>query len=280
MLGAGSQNGDNLPYPTLAETCKVARKDLFDLSGRTAIVTGVSSGLGVTFCEALAEAGADLAVCARRVEMMEKTAQMVRALGRRCLAVKADVTDPGQIDAFVDQVMAEYGKIDILVNNAGVSLFEAKSATDANFQAFDAIMETNVTGSAMLAHRVGREMLARGYGRIINLSSVLGVVGGVPQGPSWAYSISKHSVVGLTRACAIQWADRGVTVNALAPGYFPSEQSLVGGNPDEDEIKYRTPMRRQGRPDELKTALLFLAAKDSSFITGQTIVVDGGWSVW
>ena len=258
----------------------MTHNDLFNLSGQVAIVTGASSGLGITFCEALADAGADLAVCARRVDMMEKTADMVRALGRRCLAIQADVTDPAQIDAFIDQVLAEYGKIDILVNNAGVSLFEGKSATDADFHAFDTIMETNVTGSAMLAHRVGKEMLAKGYGRIINLSSVLGVVGGVPQGPSWAYSISKHSVVGLTRACAIQWADRGITVNALAPGYFPSEQSFVGGNPDDDEIKYRTPMRRQGRPDELKTALLFLASPQSSFITGQTIVVDGGWSVW
>ena len=258
----------------------MAKGDLFDLSGQTAIVTGASSGLGVTFCEALADAGANLAVCARRTDMMEQTAQMVRALGRRCLALKADVTDPGQIDSFVDRILTEYGKIDILVNNAGVSIFEGKSATDADFEAYNRIMETNVTGSAMLAHRVGKVMLTRGYGRIINLSSVLGVVGGVPQGPSWAYSISKHSVVGLTRACAIQWADRGITVNALAPGYFPSEQSFVGGNPDEEEIKYRTPMRRQGRPDELKTALLFLASPQSSFITGQTIVIDGGWSVW
>lgn len=258
----------------------MAKADLFDLSGRIAIVTGASSGLGVTFCEALAEAGADLAVCSRRTDMMERTAQSVRDLGRRCLAVKADVTKAEQIDSFVDHVLAEYRKIDILVNNAGVSIFEGKSATNADFQAYHKIMETNVTGSAMLAHRVGKEMLAQGYGRIINLSSVLGVVGGVPQGPSWAYSISKHSVVGLTRACAIQWADRGITVNALAPGYFPSEQSFVGGNPDDEEIKYRTPMRRQGRPDELKTALLFLASPQSSFITGQTIVVDGGWSVW
>ena len=258
----------------------MAHADLFDLTGQIAIVTGASSGLGVTFCEALAEAGADLAICARRVGMMEQTAEMVRALGRHCLTVKADVTIPDQIDSFVDNVLAEYGKIDILVNNAGVSLFEAKSATNANFDAYQKVMETNVTGSAMLAHRVGKEMLARGYGRIINLSSVLGVVGGVPQGPSWAYSISKHSVVGLTRACAIQWADRGITVNALAPGYFPSEQSFVGGNPDGEEIKYRTPMRRQGRPEELKTALLFLASPQSGFITGQTIVVDGGWSVW
>ena len=258
----------------------MAHEDLFNLTGQIAIVTGASSGLGVTFCQALAEAGADLAVCSRRTDMMEQTAEMVRTLGRRCLAVKADVTNPDQIDSFVDHVIAEYGKIDILVNNAGVSLFEAKSATKADFAAYDKIMKTNVTGSAMLAHRVGKEMLARGYGRMINLSSVLGVVGGVPQGPSWAYSISKHSVVGLTRACAIQWADRGITVNALAPGYFPSEQSFVGGNPDGEEIEYRTPMRRQGRPDELKTALLFLASPQSSFITGQTIVVDGGWSVW
>ena len=258
----------------------MAYEDLFDLTGHIAIITGASSGLGVTFCEALAQAGADLAVCARRTGMMEQTAEMVRSLGRRCLAVKADVTNPDQIDSFVDRVLSEYGKIDILVNNAGVTIFEAKSATNADFDAYHKIMDTNVTGSARLAYRVGREMLTRGYGRIINLSSILGVVGGVPQGPSWAYSISKHSVVGLTRACAIQWADRGITVNALAPGYFPSEQAFVGGNPDEEEIKYRTPMRRQGRPDELKTALLFLASPHSGFITGQTIVIDGGWSVW
>ena len=155
----------------------MAHKNLFDLSGQTAIVTGASSGLGVTFCEALAEAGADLAVCARRVEKMEETAEMVRALGRRCLAVKADVTDSNQIEAFIDQVLAEYGKIDILVNNAGVTIYEAKSATAGDFNAYDEVMQTNVTGSAMLSHRVGKEMLARGYGRIINLSSVLGVVG-------------------------------------------------------------------------------------------------------
>ena len=225
----------------------MAHKDLFDLNGQIAIVTGASSGLGVTFCEALAEAGADLAVCARRTDMMDQTAQMVRALGRRCLAVKADVTSPDQIDSFIDQVLAEYGKIDILVNNAGVTIFEGKSATNADFAAYDKIMQTNVTGSAMLAHRVGKEMLARGYGRIINLSSILGVVGGVPQGPSWAYSISKHSVVGLTRACAIQWADRGITVNALAPGYFPSEQAFVGGNPDEEEIKVPHPHASPGQ---------------------------------
>ena len=177
----------------------MAKPDLFDLSGQVAVVTGASSGLGVTFCEALAQAGADLAVCARRTDMMEQTARMVRDLGRRCLALKADVTNPDQIDSFVDRTLAEYGKIDILVNNAGVTIFEGKSATDADFDAYHKIMETNLTGSAMLAHRVGKEMLARGYGRIINLSSILGVVGGVPQGPSWAYSISKHSVVGLTR---------------------------------------------------------------------------------
>ena len=258
----------------------MAHPDLFDLTGQIAIVTGASSGLGVTFCEALAEAGADLAICARRVGMMEQTAEMVRALGRRCLAVQTDVTVPDEIDSFVDQVIAEYGRIDILVNNAGITILEAKDATNADFDAYHKVMDTNVTGSARFAYRVGKEMLSREYGRIINLSSILGVVGGVPQGPSWAYSISKHSVVGLTRACAIQWAEHGITVNALAPGYFPSEQVFVGGNPDEEDLKYRTPMRRQGRPEELKTALLFLSSPQSGFITGQTIVVDGGWSVW
>jgi gluconate 5-dehydrogenase len=255
-------------------------KDLFDLKGRVSVITGASAGLGVIFAEALAEAGSDLAICARRQNMLEETAARVRSLGRRCLAIQADVTRRDEVEGFFCRTLQEYGKVDILVNNAGVTLADAKLADNVDWDVHRRIMEGNLTSASLCSYIIGREMLARGYGRIINLTSILGVVGGIPQGPSYSYSIAKHGVVGLTRACALQWARRGITVNAIAPGYFPGQMEEVALNPSGDEIAYRTPMGRRGRPEELKTALLFLAAEASSYITGQVIMVDGGWTVW
>ena len=204
----------------------------------------------------------------------------MRSIGRRCLALRADVTQSDQIQEFVSRAVQEFGKIDILVNNAGVTLGSAKIAESLDLDAYRQVMEGNLTSAALCSYYVGKEMLSQGYGRIINLTSVLGVVGGKREGPSHAYSIAKHGVVGLTRACALQWAERGITVNAIAPGYFPSEMGDVPLNPSDEEIAYHTPMGREGRPEELKTTLLFLASNASSYITGQVIVVDGGWTVW
>ena len=253
--------------------------DLFDLTGRVAIVTGASSGLGITFAEALAEAGADLVICARRLDKLEVTGERIRALGARCLVVQTDVTQQDQVDNLVTKTVEEYGKVDILVNNAGAFFPGSKIADDLDFEAVQKTMDANLTSAAICSYRAGKEMLGRGYGRIINIASVLGVVGGVPEDWSYASSISKHAMVGLTRALALQWAQRGITANAIGPAYFQSEltDAHVGGL---EGLAKRTPMGRIGRPEELKTSVLFLAAEASSYITGQIILVDGGWTAW
>ena len=253
--------------------------NLFDLSGRVAIVTGASSGLGVTFAETMAEAGADVVVCARRLEKLEETASKVRDLGARCLAVQTDVTVPAQVDNLVDRTVEEFGKVDILVNNAGAFFKGSKIAEDLDFDAVDRVMQANLRSAALCSHRAGVKMLQQGYGRIINIASVLAAAGGVPEDYSYAYAISKHGMVGLTKSLALQWAKRGVTANAIGPAYFETE--LTQFLSDEfSGLAARTPMGRMGRPEELKTALLFLAAESSSYITGQLILVDGGWTAW
>ncbi len=254
-------------------------KDLFDLSERVAIVTGASSGLGVTFAETLAEAGANVVICARRLQKLEETGRRIRDLGARCLVVQTDVTDPDQVDNLVGRTMETFGKIDILVNNAGAFFKGSNIADDLDFDAVQKVMDANLTSAALCSHRAGLKMLERGYGRIINIASALAVVGGVPEDYSFAYSISKHGMVGLTKALALQWAKKGITANAIGPAYFETE--LIEFLSEEfSGLAQRTPMGRMGRPEELKTALLFLAAEGSSYVTGQTILVDGGWTVW
>ena len=253
--------------------------DLFDLSGRVAIVTGASSGLGVTFAETLAEAGADIVICARRLDKLEETGRRIRDLGARCLVVRTDVTESDQVDNLVERTIEEYGRIDILVNNAGAFFEGSRIADDLDFESVQNVMDANLTSAALCSHRAGLKMLAQGYGRIINIASVLAVRGGVPEDYSYAYSISKHGMYGLTKSLALQWAQKGITANAIGPAYFQTE--LIEVLSDEFEgLAKRTPMGRLGRPEELKTALLFLAAEASSYITGQIILVDGGWTVW
>ena len=229
-------------------------KDLFDLSGRVAIVTGASSGLGVTFAETLAEAGADVVICARRLEKLEETGRKVRGLGARCLVVQTDVTKAEQVDNLVERTMETFGKIDILVNNAG-AFFEGLQRWPTTWTSMPCrkVMEANLTSAALCSHRAGLKMLDQGYGRIINIASVLGVVGGVPEDYSYAYSISKHGMVGLTKALALQWAKKGITANAIGPAYFETE--LTEFLSDEFAgLAQRTPMGRMGKPEELKTA--------------------------
>ena len=254
-------------------------RDLFNLSGRVAIVTGASSGLGVTFAETLAEAGADVVICARRLQKLEETAAKIRDLGARCLVVQTDVTQPDQVDNLVERTMQTFGKIDILINNAGAFFKGSKMADNLDFEAVQNVMDANLTSAALCSHRAGLKMLDQGYGRIVNIASVLAVVGGVPEDYSYAYSISKHGMVGLTKSLALQWAKKGITANAIGPAYFETE--LTEFLSDEFAgLAQRTPMGRMGKPEELKTALLFLSADSSSYITGQTILVDGGWTVW
>ncbi len=252
-------------------------KDLFSLEDRVPVVPGASSGLGVAFAGALAEAGAKVVVAARRKERLEALVGELEGQGFEALAAACDVTDAGAVDEMVRAVLERFGRIDILVNNAGLSV--NLPAEEEPVEDFSRVMEINVTGTFICAQRCGRVMLEAGRGSIVNIASMLGFVGSAPLAQT-SYTASKGAVVNMTRELAAQWARRGVRVNALGPGYFPSEMTAELFDTEEGKnfIIRRTPMRRPGRPEELVGPLLLLASDAGSYITGQTIVVDGGWT--
>lgn len=245
--------------------------DLFRLDGKVAIVTGASSGLGVDFALGLADAGADVAICARRVERLEETRARVEALGRRCLALPADVTRPEDATRVVEATVAELGRVDVLVNNAGLGT--AVPATKETPDEFRAVIDVNLNGSYWMAQACGRVM---GPGSsIINIGSVLGsTTAGLPQA---AYCSSKAAIIGLTRDLAQQWTGRkGIRVNALAPGFFPSEMTDEYRDGYLEQMLARVPAGRTGKGRELAAAAVFLASDAASYITGVTLPVDGG----
>jgi NAD(P)-dependent dehydrogenase (short-subunit alcohol dehydrogenase family) len=245
--------------------------DRFRLDDRVAIVTGASSGLGAAFALGLAEAGADVAICARRVEKLEATAERVRALGRRCLAVPADVAQPEDCTRVVEATLRELGRVDILVNNAGVGT--AVPATRETPEQFRQVIDVNLNGSYWMAQACARAMTEGGS--IVNIGSVLGSTSaGLPQA---AYAASKAAIIGLTRDLAQQWTGRkGIRVNALAPGFFPSEMTDQYPDGYLESQRARIPAGRAGDPAELVTALLFLASDAGSYVTGIVLPVDGG----
>jgi NAD(P)-dependent dehydrogenase (short-subunit alcohol dehydrogenase family) len=245
--------------------------DRFRLNGKVAIVTGASSGLGVAFGTALAEAGADLVLTARRTARLEKTRELIEERGRRALTVTADVSQPGDAQAVVDSAMKEFGRVDVLVNNAGKGT--AVPATRETPEQFREVIDINLNGSYWMAQACGRVM--KPGSAIINLASVAALTsGGLPQA---AYSASKAAVVGLTRDLAVQWTGRkGIRVNALAPGFFPSEMTDQFPDGYIESQMGRCPAGRPGDPDELAAAVVFLASPAAGYITGTTLVVDGG----
>ena len=247
---------------------------MFRLDGRVVIVTGASSGLGVAFAHCFAEAGADLALGARRVEKLEKVADSVRSTGRRVLAVETDVADPDQCQALVGAAMEKFGRVDVLVNNAGVGT--AVPATHETPEQFRSVIDVNLNGCYWMAQACGRVM--EPGSSIINISSILGITtGGLPQA---AYSASKAGLGGLTRDLAQQWLPRkGIRVNALAPGFFASEMTEQYPEGYLDAVMTRVPAGRKGDPRELAATAVWLASDAAGYVTGQTIPVDGGLTI-
>jgi len=250
---------------------------LFDLSGRVAVVTGGSRGLGAEFAEGLAEAGASLMLCARRDEWLVPGAESLRARGFTVHAMRCDVSNASDVHAVVNAAIERFGKIDILVNNAGVSWGERPEAmTLAQWQR---VIDVNLTGAFLCSQAVGREMIKRQHGRIINIASIAGLQGNV-NGPYYAgYAASKAGLMGLTRELAASWGRHGIRVNAIAPGFFRSRMSDASIDQIESSLNVVTPLGRVGHPGELKGVAVFLASDASNYITGQTIVVDGGGTI-
>ena len=250
---------------------------LFDLSGRVAIMTGAGRGLGRTMALALAAAGADLALASRTAPELETLVEEVNALGRRAIAVPTDVTSPEACEELVAAAIERLGRLDIMVNNAGTNV--RKSMLEITSEEYDFVIETNLKGYFNGARAAGRHFVDQGSGKVINISSILGSVALPNQG---AYASSKGAIDQLTKVLALEWASAGVQVNGLAPTYFETDltRPLYEDPERRAFIEERTPMGRWGQPHELAGAVIFLASDASDFVTGQTILVDGGWTAW
>ena len=248
---------------------------LFDLTGRVAIVTGTSRGLGQYFARALARAGADLVLTSRDRTTLAPFAAELAALGRRSVSLALDVRDSGSIQKMVSAASDFFGRIDILVNNAGCNV--RKPAVEITWDDWNLVLDTNLRGTFFVAQAVARRMIERGYGRIINLGSVTSVAGYAGLGP---YGASRGGIRQLTMSLADDWGKYGVTVNCLAPGWFRTAQNKVMYE-DAEWVEYleeRIPLKRPGQPDDLDGAVVFLASEASRYVTGQTLLVDGGIS--
>ena len=251
--------------------------DLFDLSGRTALVTGASKGLGRAMAIGLARAGCGLALCARDLGGLAETRAAVVALGARAEIFAMDVLSRESVRAAVAAAVETLDGIDILLNNAGVNV--RKPALELAEEEWDLVLDTNLKGYFLVAQAVAPHLIARGYGKVINVSSIFSSVG---MNNQLAYASSKGGVVQMTKEMAIEWAPHGVRVNAVAPTYFETPLVAALRNDPErfDFINERTPMGRWGQPEELEGTLVYLASRASDFVTGQTLYVDGGWTIW
>lgn len=250
--------------------------ELFDLSGRVAVVMGGTSGLGREIALGYAAAGADVVVTSRRENQVQAVAAEIEALDRRTLRVASDVLDRGSIQRLHDAVMDKFGKVDILVNGAGLT--KKMPTLEADEADWSKIVETNLTGTLRACQIFGSSMVAAKYGRIINIASMTAFRGFVQVAP---YAASKSAVTALTRTLAVELAETGVNVNALAPGLFPTDMSLplIDGTPRGNEMLMRTPMHRFGKPGEIVGPAIFLASEAAAFVTGQVLIVDGGYLV-
>jgi gluconate 5-dehydrogenase len=248
---------------------------LFELAGKVAIVTGTSRGLGQTFARALARAGADLVLTSRDIGSLREFEAEVKTIGRKALSLALDVRDSKSIDNMVRDAVEHYGKIDILVNNAGCNI--RKRALEVTWDDWNQILDTNLRGTFFVSQAVARHMISKKYGRVINIGSVTCVAGYAGLGP---YGASRGGVKQLTMSLADDWGADGITVNCLAPGWFKTKQNAVMYE-DPEWVEYlcdRIPLKRPGQPADLEGAVVFLASDASAYITGQTLLVDGGIS--
>ncbi|HKG10671.1 MAG TPA: glucose 1-dehydrogenase [Gaiellaceae bacterium] len=254
---------------------------LFDLSGKTAIVTGGGTGIGRQMADGLAEAGANLVLCARKAERCEEAAaEIAEQRGVRALGLGCDVRDPEQVRTVVETTTREVGDVDILVNNAGTVW--GASPEDMPLEGWQKVVDVNLTGVFLFAQAAGRTMIERGDGgAIVNIASVAGLQGGPPEIMNTVvYSATKGGVISFSRDLACKWAQHGIRVNAIAPGWFPSDMSGYVLERHEETLKRHIPLARFGGPDDLKGAVVFLASHASAYVTGHTLVVDGGESAW
>lgn len=251
--------------------------DLFSMQGKTAIVTGGGRGLGAQIAQGFAEAGANVVLCSRKVEACEEMATQLAQLGVQTLALACDVTKPEEIAHVVSRTLETFGKIDILVNNSGASW--GAPAVDMPYEAWQKVFDVNVNGTFLMTQAVGKVMLAQKAGKIINIASIAGLGGTLPDFmDTIGYNASKGAVITLTKDLAVKWGPSGVNINAIAPGFFPTKMSNVLIERGQDYLMGATPLKRLGAENDLKGVALFLAAAASDYVTGEVIVVDGGMS--
>ncbi|GLV56674.1 gluconate 5-dehydrogenase [Dictyobacter sp. S3.2.2.5] len=254
--------------------------DLFRLDGKTAIITGGGRGLGQYFAQAFSDAGANVVLCSRKLAACEEVQREIEASGGRALSLACDITKLSDIEHVVEATEEKFGAIDILVNNSGATW--GAPAEDMPLEKFQQVIDVNIKGTFMMSQQVGRRMIARGQGgKIINIASVAGLTGGNPKYIQVVgYHASKAAVINMTRDLATSWAQYGITVNAIAPGWFPTRMSNALLERYGEAMLADIPMARFGRADDIKGVIVFLASPAAAYMTGQTVVVDGGSTAW
>jgi NAD(P)-dependent dehydrogenase (short-subunit alcohol dehydrogenase family) len=253
--------------------------NLFDLSGKTAIVTGGGKGIGRHMAEGLAEAGANVVVCARQADRCEQSASELEQLGVGALGLGCDVRDPEQIQSVVERAVSDFGSVDILVNNAGTVW--GAPVEDVPLEGWQKVVDVNLTGVFLFSQAVGRVMIDGNGGSIVNIASIAGLQGGPPEiMNAIPYSTTKGGVIAFTRDLATKWARHGIRVNAIAPGWFPSDMANFVLDLHGEELVKHVPLGRFGDPEDLKGVVVFLASDASAYVTAHTLVVDGGQSAW